>query len=193
MINCFDNLITNYSLDIPYDFNSESIDNTLNVNQFSHSLPTDVGYTSTNLVVTRKDNSTIMHNENVNYTLQTKHKLTTLSLPVNVKYSLLNKKNSSFSVIVGPTFEYQLSSSVRSELLQSHHSDISTHSISLIDQKIDKNVGVGFNLGTEYALKINETLEFGLSVNYTELVSKVNRSNRNNLTLVIRKNIGNKR
>lgn len=184
-----DNLTTTYSLDIPYDFNSEMVNNNLNVNNFSHSLPTDVGSTTTDLVVTRKSNSTILHNENVNYTLKIKHNLATLSLPVIAKYKLLNYKNSSISINLGPNLEYQLFSKVNTELLESHHDDIDTHSISLNDNETVRNLGIGLNMGTEYNYKVNNSTEIGLSINYTKLLIEANRQNRNNLQLVVRKSL----
>ena len=92
-------------------------------------------------------------------------------------------------MLAGTTFEYQLSSIVKSETLQSHHSDIDTHSISLNDEKTSRNIGFGFNLGSEYNYKISANTEIGLSINYTQLLIESNRQNRNNLQLVVRKNL----
>lgn len=172
----FDQLYTTYVLNIPYDYNTEIIDNDEKENTFSHSLPTDIGNIKTKLVVTRAANSPVVHNEIINFDFTSKHQIINLSIPLRLNYHFTNfEKGFYIFPYIAP--EYELFKKLSADYLKSNHTFVHTKSAEINqDFEVGKfHLGLGAGLG--YRLKLMDKFILNIHTNYTQYLNSHGRSN----------------
>jgi hypothetical protein len=168
-------LITDYDLNIPYDFNSEIHFGIYNENYFKHSLPTDQGNISTQLVVTRSADSPVMHNELISLDFRSRQNLAYLSFPVGVTYGhIMNESGWLASLSWVP--EILITRSVEVEFIHSNHSYVSPKSVSLTKERSTGSLhnGAALDLGYKFALGNNWSIL--LQGGYTHYFSQSGRN-----------------
>ncbi|MBK8852190.1 MAG: hypothetical protein IPN73_18845 [Saprospiraceae bacterium] len=171
-----ENLITDYDLNIPYDYNSEKNFGAYNENYFSHSLPTDMGNIKTNLVVTRTSDSPVGHNELISLDFGSNQSLTYLSVPMGLAFGNGLRKNGLTAAL---TFvpEYLIHRSVSVDLIHSNHIFVSPKEVSLSSETIRSKWHLGVGLNLEYRLALYQNWSLQLQGNYNHYLTQTGRSN----------------
>lgn len=171
-----ENLITDYDLNIPYDYNSEKYFGAYNENYFSHSLPTDMGNVKTNLVVTRSSDSPVGHNELISLDFRSNQSLTYLSVPMGLAFGNGLRKNGLTAAL---TFvpEYLIHRSVSVDLIHSNHTFVSPKEVKLSSETTRSKWHLGVGLNLEYRLALYQNWSLQLQGNYNHYLTQTGRSN----------------
>lgn len=171
-----ENLITDYDLNIPYDYNSEKYFGAYNENYFSHSLPTDMGNIKTNLVVTRSSDSPVGHNELISLDFRSNQSLTYLSVPMGLAFGNGLRKNGLTAAL---TFvpEYLIHRSVSVDLIHSNHTFVSPKEVKLSSETTRSKWHLGVGLNLEYRLALYQNWSLQLQGNYNHYLTQTGRSN----------------
>lgn len=167
-------LITDYDLNIPYDFNSELHYGIYNENYFKHSLPTDQGNISTQLVVTRSADSPVVHNELISLDFRSRQNLAYLSLPIGITYgNVMNEGGLLASLSWVP--ELLITRSVEVDFIHSNHTYVSPKSVSLTKERGTGTLHHGAALDVGYKLPLGKNWSILLQGGYTHYFSQSGR------------------
>lgn len=167
-------LITDYDLNIPYDFNSELHYGIYNENYFKHSLPTDQGNISTQLVVTRSADSPVVHNELISLDFRSRQNLAYLSLPIGITYGNIMKE-SGWLASLSWVPELLITRSVEVDFIHSNHTYVSPKSVSLTKERGTGTLHHGAALDVGYKLPIGKNWSILLQGGYTHYFSQSGR------------------
>jgi len=183
-----DQLQTKYDLNIPYDYNTEEKLPTVNINHFSHSLPTDFGNIRTNMTVSRAKNSSVGHNELVNIEFQTRQMVSTLSLPVGLKYYFKNYK-SGFSASIFAATEIVLSRKTAVDKFLSHHSLVHGDHVEITPEFSSYKYRFNPGMSLQYKHQITNSWSAEIGLGYARNLSELGRDQMLNLSLSIGKSL----
>ncbi|MBK7696311.1 MAG: hypothetical protein IPI30_18945 [Saprospiraceae bacterium] len=183
-----DQLTTSYNLNIPYDYNTEEKLPNINLNHFSHSLPTDLGNIKTFMTVSRATNSKVEHNELVNIEFQTKQLISTLSLPIGVKYYFENSsKGLSTTVFAAP--EFVLSRKNKVDKYLSHHNLVNGDHVDITPEDPSFKYRLTPGISIQYKFPLAHSWSTEMGVMYARDFSKFGRDQILNFNLSICKSI----
>lgn len=171
-----ENLVTDYDLSIPYDYNSEKHFGTYNENYFTHSLPTDLGNIRTNLVVTRSSDSPVGHNELISLDFRSKQSLTYLSLPLGVAFGN-GQSNKGLTAALAFVPEYLVQRSVNVDLIHSNHTFVSPKEVKLSSEMSRSSWHMGLGLSVEYRLPVYRNWSLQVQGNYNHYLTQTGRNN----------------
>ena len=183
-----DQLLTKYDLNIPYDYNTEEKLPTININHFTHSLPTDLGNIRTNMTVSRAKNSSVGHNELVNIEFQTRQMVSTLSLPVGLKYYFKNYK-SGFSTTIFAATEIVLSRRSEVDKFLSHHSLVHGDHVEINPEFSSYKYRFNPGMSLQYKYQITNSWSSEIGVGYARNLSNLGRNQMLNLSISIGKSL----
>ena len=165
-----DRLYSTYSLNIPYDYNTEVINAIENENTFSHSLPTDIGNIKTKLVVTRASNSPVSHNEIINFDFSSKHQILSFALPLKLNYHFVSPEKGFF---LYPSLipEFEISKKLSADYLKSNHTFVHTKSAEISQDFNVSRFHLGLGAGVGYRFSLMDRFLFSLNTNYTRFIN----------------------
>lgn len=183
-----DQLLTKYDLNIPYDYNTEEKLPTININHFTHSLPTDFGNIRTNMTVSRAKNSSVGHNELVNIEFQARQMVSTLSLPVGLKY-YFKKFKSGFSTTIFAATEIVLSRRSAVDKFLSHHSLVHGDHVEINPEFSSYKYRFNPGMSLQYKYQITNSWSTEIGVGYARNLSNLGRNQMLNLGISIGKSL----
>jgi hypothetical protein len=161
----YDQLNTDYDLNIPYDYATEVDNIDKKENYFSHSLPTDLGNIKTKMVVTRASDSPVVHNEKINIDFDVNYKTFSISNPIGVHYAFISKEKGLYAGIrLVPQYVVKRSADV--EKYQSKHTYVNGDHVDITIVKNYKNLYLGGDIQAGYRWSILNK-KFVLDVNTT--------------------------
>ena len=170
-----ENLITDYDLSIPYDYNSEKHFGAYNENYFYHSLPTDQGNINTNLVVIRSSDSPVSHNELISLDFRSKQSLTYLSLPMGFSFGNGNQ-NKGLTAAMTFVPEYLVHRGVDVDFIHSNHTFVSPKEVILSPDIARSKWHMGLGLQLEYRIPIYSDWSIQVLGNYHHYLTQTGRS-----------------
>ncbi len=170
-----ENLITDYDLSIPYDYNSEKHFGAYNENYFYHSLPTDQGNINTNLVVIRSSDSPVSHNELISLDFRSRQSLTYFSLPLGISYGN-GRQNKGLTAAMTFVPEYLVHRGVDVDFIHSNHTFVSPKEVILSPDIARSKWHLGLGLQLEYRIPIYHDWSVQVLGNYHHYLTQTGRS-----------------
>lgn len=170
-----ENLITDYDLSIPYDYNSEKHFGAYNENYFYHSLPTDQGNINTNLVVIRSSDSPVSHNELISLDFRSRQSLTYFSLPLGISYGN-GRQHKGLTAAMTFVPEYLVHRGVDVDFIHSNHTFVSPKEVILSPDIARSKWHLGLGLQLEYRIPIYHDWSVQVLGNYHHYLTQTGRS-----------------
>jgi hypothetical protein len=182
----YDELNTNYDLNIAYDYNTEKAIDNNKENYFSHSLPTDLGNFKTDMVVTRLADSPVLHNENINIDLSVNYKVYSLISPIGLHYAF---NNISKGFHVGARFvpQFNISRAISVDQYQSKHTYVKGDHVNITKENNYKNLLLGSNVQLGYRMSLSNLGIVDFNITYHKNLSNEGRPNEVNIGMSLLK------